>query len=158
MRGPESWTTLGAHTGPDGSGASFTTTASLCGAPFVRAARPAGVNRSTEAQDELRVVGHLVRSPRRVERQLQLDVLDALDLSDGAVDVLRDQRPGRAAHRGQAVDDLGRRVLHLDLVEEPEVDDVHPELGILDLAEHLEHVFPRRHAASVETRTIPAWS
>ncbi len=74
----------------------------------------------------------------------------------GAVDVLRDERPRRTAHRGQAVRDLGRRILHLDFVHEAEVDDVHAELGILDRAENLEHLLTRRHAASVETRTIPA--
>src|SRR5437870_197744 len=77
-----------------------------------------------EAEDELRVVGHPVRRPRRVERELQLDVLNTLDLADGAVDVLRDERAGGTAHRSQAVRDLGGRVVHLDVVEEAEVDDV----------------------------------
>src|SRR5205085_4307734 len=116
----------------------------------------AGGYASAEAEDELGVVGHLLRSPRWVERQLQLDVLDPLDLPRGAVDVLRDERAGRAAHGRQAVDDLGRRVLHLDLVEQPQVDDVHPELGILDLPEHLEHFLARRHPASVEARSVRA--
>src|SRR5436309_8703789 len=88
---------------------------------------------SAEAEDELGVVGHPVRRPGGVERQLELDVLDALDLADGAVDVLRDQRAGGTAHGGQGVRDLRGRVLHRDLVEQAEVDDVHPELGILDL-------------------------
>ena len=35
-----------------------------------------------EAEDELGVVGHPLRRPRRVERQLELDVLDPLDLPD----------------------------------------------------------------------------
>src|SRR6187551_1374319 len=39
-------------------------------------------NALAEAENELRVVGHPVRRPRGVERQLQLDVLDALDLAD----------------------------------------------------------------------------
>src|SRR6185437_13193565 len=104
--------------------------------PTRRASYEPGERRLAEAENELRVVGHLVRRPGRVERQLQLDVLDALDLARGAVDVLRDERPGRAAHRGQAVEDLRGRVLDLDLVEETEVDDVHSELGILDRAEN----------------------
>src|SRR5205085_6500408 len=61
----------------------------------------AGGYASAEAEDELGVVGHLLRSPRWVERQLQLDVLDPLDLPRGAVDVLRDERAGRAAHGRQ---------------------------------------------------------
>src|SRR5207244_13632141 len=41
-----------------------------------------------DAEDELRVVGHLVRRPRRVERQLRLDGLDFGNL-------LHDARPSR---------------------------------------------------------------
>jgi len=80
------------------------------------------------------------------------------NLPGGPVDVLRDQRPGGAAHRGEAVGDLHLRAVDLDVVEQAEVDDVHPELGILDRAENLEHFFLRRHAASVETHTIPGCS
>src|SRR6476619_5731449 len=36
----------------------------------------------------------------------------------------------------------------LDVVEQAEVDDVHPELGILDLAQRLDHLVLRRHRAS----------
>src|SRR5215475_11836766 len=110
--------------------------------------------RSAEAEDELRVVGHPVRRPWRVERQLELDVLDALDLPDGAVDVLGDERTCRAAHGCQAVRDLGGRVLDLHLVEKSEIDDVHAELGILDRAENFQHLVARRHAASVEPPTM----
>src|ERR1041385_1505725 len=46
--------------------------------------------RSAEAEDELRVVGHLVRRPGWIPRQLDLDVLDARQLGGGAVDVLLD--------------------------------------------------------------------
>jgi hypothetical protein len=99
-----------------------------------------------EAEDELRVVGHLVRRPRRVEGQLELDLLDSGHLHRDAVDVLRDERAGRAPHRGQAVDHLRLVALDLDLVNEPEVDDVHPELGILDLAERLEYVVAAGHS------------
>ena len=53
---------------------------------------------------------------------------------------------------------LRLRVLHVDLVDEAEVDDVHPELGILDLAENLHHFVARSHAASLEALTIPACS
>ena len=60
--------------------------------------------------------------------------------------------PGGAPHRGQAVEDLHLRVVDLDVVHEPELDDVHPELGILDSVQRLDDVFARDHAASVETR------
>src|SRR5215218_601949 len=88
-----------------------------------------------EAEDELRVVGHLLRRPRRVPRQFDLDVVDAGDLRRDAVDVLLDHRAGRAAHRREAVNDLHLRALDLDVVQQAEIDDVHAELGILDLAQ-----------------------
>ena len=43
------------------------------------------------------------------------------------------------------------RPVDLDVVHEPELDDVHPELGILDTMQRLDDVFARYHAASVET-------
>ena len=46
------------------------------------------------------------------------------------------------------MDDLDLRPLDLDVVEETELDDVHPELGILDLAERLEDFFLGRHLSS----------
>src|SRR3954454_18585608 len=87
--------------------------------------------RLAEAEDELRVVGHLVRRPRRVPRELDLDVLDARQLGRGAVDVLLDHRPRGATHRREAVRDLDLRSGDVDVVEKPEVDDVHAELRIL---------------------------
>ena len=66
------------------------------------------------------------------------------------MDVLLDHRAGGAAHRREAVDDLHLRVVDLDVVEQAEVDDVHPELGIFDLAQRFDHVlFRELHAASV---------
>ena len=67
-----------------------------------------------------------------------------------AVDVFLDHRAGRAAHRREAVDDLHLRAVDLDVVQQAEVDDVHPELGILDLAQRFDHVvFRESHAASL---------
>src|SRR5438270_8880015 len=109
-----------------------------------------------ETEDELRVVGHPVGCPRRVEGQLQLDLLDARHLERGAVDVLGDQWARRAAHRREAVEHLRLRPLHLDLVHETEVDDVHPELGVLDLAERFENVVLAGHATSVDMEAKPS--
>src|SRR5262249_28629087 len=49
--------------------------------------------RSAEAENELRVVAHLVGRPRRVERELEIDLFDARNLVRDAVDVLGDERP-----------------------------------------------------------------
>ena len=53
-----------------------------------------------EAEDELRVVGHPVRRPRRVERQLELDVLDPLDLGGRR----RSMSPAMSGPAGQPID------------------------------------------------------
>ena len=60
-----------------------------------------------------------------------------------SLDVLLDLGSGRAAHRGERIGDRDRVGLHLHVVHQPQVDDVHPELGILDRAQRLEHVFVR---------------
>src|SRR3954454_2657745 len=94
--------------------------------------------RLAEAEDELRVVGHLVRRPRRVPRELDLDVLDAGQLGRSAVDVLLDHRPSGTTHRSQAVRDLHLRACDADDLEEPENADVHPQPGILDAPHRLD--------------------
>ena len=53
--------------------------------------------------------------------------------------------PAGTPHRRQAVRDLDAVVVHLDVVEQPELDDVHAELRVLDLAERLVDLFTRRH-------------
>ena len=77
----------------------------------------------------------------RIPGQLDLDLFDARDGGGDVVHVLLDHRPGRAAHRREAVDQLHLGAVDLDVVEQAELDDVHPELGILDLVERLEDVF-----------------
>src|SRR5581483_899668 len=104
-----------------------------------------------EAEDELRVVGHQVRRPGRLPGQLDLDVLEVREpRRHDRVDVLLDHGPGRAPHRGQAVDHLDVRPVDLDVVEQAELDDVHPELGVLDGAERFEDLFASGHATSLE--------
>jgi hypothetical protein len=93
-----------------------------------------------EPQNELCVVRHAFGRPWRVPRELQLDLVHARKLGRDAVNVLLDHRACRTAHRRQAVRDLHLRAGDLDVVHEPEVDDVHPELRVLDLMQGLEHV------------------
>src|SRR3954468_12853033 len=100
---------------------------------------------SADSENELRVVGHAVRRPRRVERQLGLGVFYALDRTRGGGDVLLDHRTRRTAHRRQAVEHLHLRAVDLDVVEKPEIDDIHAELRVLDLAHSLDYVFSIRH-------------
>ncbi len=69
----------------------------------------------------------------------------------GVHDPLGDHRAGRTSHGRQAVGDLHLRVVDLDVVHEAQLDDVHPELGILDAVERFDDVFACDHAASVET-------
>ena len=44
---------------------------------------------------------------------------------------------------------LMRGPVHLDVVEQSELDDVHPELGILDLLQRLEDFFLCGHVSRV---------
>ena len=114
--------------------------------------------RSAEAEDELRVVGHPVRRPRRIPRELDVHVLDPGKLTSHPVDVLLDQWPDGTPHRREAVRHLHLRPLHLHVVEQPEVDDVHPELGILDLAEGLDDLVARRHGGQSSAGAVRAYA
>src|SRR5207247_3211996 len=96
--------------------------------------------------NELGVVGHQLGRPGRVPGELDLDVLDAWNRGGRVVDALLDHRPRRTTHRRQAVHDLDLRAVDLDVVEQPQFDDVHAELGILDPAQRLGDVLFGRHA------------
>src|SRR4029078_10102364 len=54
------------------------------------------------AERELRVLGHHLRSPRRVEDELRVDAADALEVADELAHLLGDLRADRAAGRGQS--------------------------------------------------------
>src|SRR6266404_2475876 len=113
-------------------------------------------SRSAEAENELGIVRHLVGRPRWLERQVARHLTDAGDLPHDALDVLLDHLAGGAAHRRQRVLHLDVLALDLRVVEEAQLDDVHPELGILDLAERLDDFFLGRHAPRVVDRTHAA--
>src|SRR5918999_5270274 len=112
---------------------------------------PAGLQLA-EAEDELGVFGHLLRAPRWIPGQLGFDLLDALDVLRGFDDLLLDERADRAAHRGEGVLDVDVRPVDGDVVEEPELDDVHAELGVFDDPERVDDLLATRHEASVAAR------
>ena len=63
-----------------------------------------------------------------------------------------DHRARRAPHRREAVEHLHLRTVDLDVVHEPEFDDVHPELGILYAVQGFDDILAHDHAESVEAR------
>ena len=90
-------------------------------------------------ESELRVVGHPLRRPRRIPGELDLDLLDA-----GHRAVASRMSSSIIGPAGQPIDvSLWVTLtfaLDLDVVQQAELDDVHPELGILHLAERLDDV------------------
>ena len=72
-----------------------------------------------------------------------------VDAAHGVRDALLDHRPGGAAHRRQRVDHLHLLAVDLGVVEETELDDVHPELGILDRVQRLHDVCQSNHGPSL---------
>ena len=70
---------------------------------------------------------------RRVEGHVRADLVDAGELADELLDLLGDLRADRAAGRGEGERDVDGAALDLDLVDEAELDEVEPELGIDDL-------------------------
>src|SRR5688572_12677543 len=102
-----------------------------------------------EPEDELRVVRHLFGRPRRVPRELGLDLLDTLHRGDRVADLLLDHGADGTAHRREREGHTGLGALHLDVVEKAEVDDVHAELRVLDDPESVDDLFAGRHETSL---------
>ena len=74
-----------------------------------RAAAPKARSGASVAERELRVLGHLVRGPRRREDHVRDDLLDAGQLADELLHLLGDLRADRAGRGGQ-----GERDVHVD--------------------------------------------
>ena len=103
------------------------------GAP--RAAR--ALPRRLVAERELRVLGHLVRGPRRREDHRRGDLVDALELAHELVDLLGDLRADRAGGRRQGVGDVDLRPVELDAVDQAQLDEVEPQLGVDDVRQRV---------------------
>ena len=65
------------------------------------------------------------------------DLLDALDLAHELLHLLGDLGPDRARGGGQRERDGHRAAVDLDAVDQPELDEVEPQLGIDHVAERL---------------------
>ena len=73
----------------------------------------------------------------------------------GVDDAVGDHRAGRASHRGEAVEHLHLLAVDLDVVHEAELDDVHAELGILDIVQRLDDVVTRDHWRQSRAGALP---
>src|SRR4051812_34793988 len=119
--------------------ASTTSARSTSTASAAEAASP------SEAERELRVLAHPVRRPRRREDHARLHALDAVQLADELLDLLGDLRADRAARRGEREGHVDIARVDLDPVDEAELDEVQPELGIDDVGERRFDVFDGDH-------------
>src|SRR5438034_6735951 len=69
------------------------------------------------AQRELRVLGHLVRGPRRREDHVRDDLLDAGELADELLHLLGHLGADRARRGGQRIGDGDAAAVDLDAVD-----------------------------------------
>src|SRR5262249_19777150 len=128
------------------------------GAPATRptpstASRPpaaAPATRGASPQLTARFVGHHRLGPRRIEHDVDVDALDPGEpRPDRRLDEILQvvaKRTRRARHRHR---DADRAVTDVDAVDEPEIDDVDPELGIDDVLQRVSDVgFTARHHCS----------
>jgi len=100
---------------------------------------------ASETKRKLGVLAHSLRGPRWRERHRRLDLLDPVELADELLDLLRNLRPDRAARARQRIRDLDRPVVDLDVVDQTELDEVEPELGIDHIAERIGDFFNGNH-------------
>ena len=77
-----------------------------------------------------------------------------VELGDELLDLLGDLRADRAAGRGERERDVDVAALDLDPVDEAELDEVEPELGIDDVGEGVLDVFGGGHGLSVATAFV----
>src|SRR3954467_3409583 len=93
---------------------------------------------SEDAQRRLGLVRHHLGTPGGPEHELRPHLTEAVDRREERAHLVLDQRAARATHRRQAVLYVDVAVfLQVDLVDEPKVDDVDPELRVVDLHQRL---------------------
>src|SRR5207249_4284715 len=73
----------------------------------------------------------------RAQDHLGVDLLDARDVREEPHDLLFDQRSDRTAHGRQGVGDVHGLALDVDAIDEPEIDDVDAELGVVHVAQRI---------------------
>src|SRR4051812_4728094 len=121
--------------------------------PFARLSRlgaPAGaparweLSRS-EAERELRVLAHLVRRPRRREHHRGGDLVDVVELADELLDLLGHLWADRAAGRGERERHVDVAGVDVDPVDQPQLDEIEPQLGVDHVRERVLDVFRCDH-------------
>src|SRR6266567_1339252 len=90
-----------------------------------------------EAECCLRLLRHHVRGPGRSKHHLGLDLRDALHAREELLDLGLDQRADGTSHRGERVGDVHGVAFDLDPVHEAQVDDVDPQLRVVDVPQGL---------------------
>src|SRR5215208_322011 len=100
------------------------------------------------AEEELGCWAHHLRVPHRLERKLGVHRLDALDAQGFSLDLLLDQIPHRAhwARQGECDVDVTPFVVDADVVDQTELHEVHPDLGVYDVPELVPHSLLGYHA------------
>src|SRR5215203_5156036 len=84
------------------------------------------------AEKELRGRAHHLRVPHRLEGELGVHRLDALDTKGLGLYLLLDQIPHRAhrARQGECDVDVVSLVVYADVVDQTELHEVHPDLRV----------------------------
>src|SRR3712207_1077443 len=92
---------------------------------------------SLAAEKELGGGAHHLRVPHRVEGELGVDRLHALYGERLRLDLLLDHVPHRAHGAREAERDVhvASLVVHADVVDQAELHEVHPDLGVYDVPE-----------------------
>src|SRR5262245_1148570 len=94
---------------------------------------------------ELRLLAHHVGGPRRREDHLGIHPRDAVELADELLDLLADLRTDRTARRREGEGDIHLTLLDRDLVDQAQLDEVEPELGIDHVRQRVLDVLDRWH-------------
>src|SRR5205085_4080636 len=122
-----------------------------------RAADPPRPRRDgSVAERELRVLGHLVRGPWRREHHRRDHLLDAGELADELLHLLGDLGADRAGGGGQRICDLDAAAVDLDAVDQAELDEIQPQLGVDHLRKRFEDVVfvdHRDRSVGISTRS-----
>src|SRR3954453_3838160 len=109
-----------------------------------------------EAEGELCLFAHELRRPRRGEHHLGEHPLYLGHLTHELLHLLGDLRADRAARRGEREGDVDVAALHLDVVDQAELDEVETQLGVDHVGESVLYVFHGRHGVHVSSlRSVP---
>src|SRR5829696_8598456 len=105
--------------------------------------QPPFLFRRLASEEELRRRAHHLRGPHRLEGELGVDGLDALDAQGLGLDLFLDHIPHRThrARQAKGYVHVASLIVNADIIDQPKLYQIHPDLRVYNVPELIPYAF-----------------